>query len=206
MSTATAEPTTAPATTQGKTTSLVRLTGVNVEQDAKGRAVIRFSDVYKFPDNPRYFKLVDMTAERVAASTESGKRLPQWDVHVVLPGGAMVEKPCAGAWEAQALDRTGKPHGRINFTDPYTHRRYVLFVYSEPQPTPNGGAMFHGSASVDMSTFAPGSAVNQVLSRFGGRAAVPVAATKPAEGQDSQGGAPPADSAPDGQDDGVIPF
>lgn len=176
MSTATL-PGSLPAQGDARTSTLARLTGVNVQQDAKGRAFIQFTDAYKFPNAPRTFRLVDMTEANAAAEGESQKRMPSWQVFVVIPGGTPSDKPCAGAWEVVALDRNQKQHGRINFTDPYTHRRYVLFVYSEPQPTPgNPQVMFHGSASVD--TAGGGQAVNATLSRFGGRAAVPTGEVK----------------------------
>jgi hypothetical protein len=163
---------TLPASGDARTSTLARLTGVNVQQDRHGKAFIQFSDSYKFKDHPRTFRLVDMTAEREAARG-AGKRLPQWDVYVVQQGGTPDSKPVAGAFEVTANDRNGKPHGRISFTDPYTHRRYVLFVYGEPQPTPgNPQVTFHGSASVDLS--GGGTAVQGALSRFSGRPSVPV--------------------------------
>lgn len=203
MSTASATLPALPAGGDARTSTLARLTGVNVQQDRTGRSFIQFSDAYKFPGAAaRTFRLVDMAAEREAARGESGKRLPQWDVYVVLNGGTPDAKPIAGAFETLANDRNGVHHARINFVDPYTHRRYVLFVYGEPQPTPgNPQVMFHGSASVDLS--GGGTGVQRTLSRFGGRAVV----TAPSQGPTQQDDGPAAGSNDDGQGSGdEIPF
>jgi hypothetical protein len=207
MSTATATlPASLPASGDARTSTLARLTGVNVQQDRDGRAFIQFSDAYKFPGSARTFRLVDVKDQVDAARTQSDKRLPVWQVFVVPPGGpaggTVDAKPIAGAFETIAADRSGKSHGRINFTDPYTHRRYVLFVYDEPQPTPgNPQVMFHGSASVD--TSGGRQAVQNTLSRFGGRPAVPTEELK-GQAKQSDVGTVDLDEPQAGGD--VIPF
>jgi len=161
-----------PIPTRNPNSTLKRVSGINVMAGPNGQSFMQFDDAYAFAARPRKFRLVDQSKRlaelRTAAQGNDSmavKNLPAWDVYEIdLKTNNIAAKPITGAWETLARDQQGKPHGRINFTDPITHRRYVLFVYSEPQPTPNGGASFHGSASVDLGS---GPAATSTLSRFG---------------------------------------